>query len=330
MKKFLCAAATLAAIGFTSTAQAQTVNVCVFDLLGKSGDAFKMAEDWKLAAKSWGADINLLPRQDERVAEDDFKAGQCDGVFMTAMRGRTYNKFVGSIDSLGGIPNRAVAQKVIPAVLSPKLAGDMVKTIGGKKYEVAGITPLGAAYIFVRDKNINNIKKAAGKKFAVLSNDKTQEIMVEQVGAQAIKSEISNFAAKFNNGAVDIIGAPAYAYKPLEIEKGIKANGAMFNFPVLYITGNLIIRPEKFPEGFGQKSRAYHSQNLKTGFDLIAKLEGGIPAKYKLNLAAADKLEYEKMLYEGSQRMVKEGYYDARMVNLLKSARCSVSKTYGC
>ena len=41
---------------------------------------------------------------------------------------------------------------------------------------------------------------------------------------------------KFNSGQVDVIAAPAYAYKPLEISKGL-ANGALFNFPVVNITG---------------------------------------------------------------------------------------------
>ncbi len=59
-----------------------------------------MAQEWALAAKGWGAEINLIPRQDEAVADNDFKAGKCDGVFMTAMRARQYNKFAGSIDAL--------------------------------------------------------------------------------------------------------------------------------------------------------------------------------------------------------------------------------------
>jgi hypothetical protein len=35
----------------------------------------------------------------------------------------------------------------------------------------------------------------------------------------------------------------AYAYKPLEIYKGLGTNGAMFNFPVLQVTADLVIRP---------------------------------------------------------------------------------------
>lgn len=82
----------------------------------------------------------------------------------------------------------------------------MTTTLGGKKYEVAGIAPLGSAFIFVRDKSINSIEKAAGKKFAVLSYDNAQN-HVQRVGAQAVPSDITNFVAKFNNGQVDMVGA---------------------------------------------------------------------------------------------------------------------------
>ena len=325
MKKLALALGATTLIGFSvNTQAAQTV--CVFDLLGKAGESYKMMEEWALAAKTWGADINLVPRQDEAVADNDFKAGKCDAVAMTAMRARQYNKFAGSIDSLGGAPNNQVAQRAISYVLDSRNADKMVSNLGGKKYEVAGIAPLGAAFIFVRDKNINSVEKAAGKKFAVLSYDDAQKIMVQRVGAQAVNSDISNFAAKFNNGQVDMVGAPAYAYKPLELSKGLGTNGAMLNFPVLQVTADLVIRPEKFPAGFGQKSRDWHIKQLPKNFAMINRLEAQIPAKYKMDISAADKQKYQKLLRDGRMDLTKRGVYDASMMSVLKKARCSVDK----
>ncbi|OTG79596.1 putative solute-binding protein [Acinetobacter sp. ANC 4648] len=325
MKKMTLAIAATSIVGLSSTAQA-AVNICVFDLLGKSGESFQMAQEWALASKGWGADVNLLPKQDESVADNDFKAGKCDGVFMTAMRARQYNKFVGSIDSLGGAPSNAIAQKAITFALDGRNAAKMTTNLGGKKYEVAGVAPLGSAFIFVRDKGINSIEKAAGKKFAVLSYDDAQKIMVQRVGAQAVPSDVTNFVAKFNNGQVDMVGAPAYAYKPLEIYKGLGKNGAMFNFPVLQVTADLIIRPEKFPAGFGQKSRDYFVKNLPKSFSMINRLEAGIPANYKMNLTPDDKLKYQKLMRDGRLELTKMGIYDASMMSVLKKARCSVDK----
>ena len=70
-------------MGVASTAQAAKVDICVFDLFGKSGESYQMAQEWLWRQKA-GAEINLIPRQDEAVADNDFKAGKCDGVFMTA------------------------------------------------------------------------------------------------------------------------------------------------------------------------------------------------------------------------------------------------------
>lgn len=329
MKKIWVSAtlSAFAAIGFSAQAQAAKIDVCVFDLLGKSGESYQMAQEWALAAKGWGAEVNLIPRQDEAVADNDFKAGKCDGVFMTAMRARQYNKFAGSIDALGGAPSNAIAQRAISFALDKRNAAKMVTTLGGKKYEVAGISPLGSAFIFVRDKNINSIEKAAGKKFAVLGYDDAQKIMVQRVGAQAVISDVSNFVAKFNNGQVDMVGAPAYAYKPLEIYKGLGNNGAMFNFPVLQVTADFVIRPEQFPAGFGQKSRDWFVKNLPKAMSMINRLEGEIPAKYKMNLSAEDKTKYQKMLRDGRMDMTKRGIYDPAMMSVLKRARCSVEKT---
>ncbi|UIZ57606.1 DUF6091 family protein [Acinetobacter sp. SCLZS86] len=329
MKKIWVSAtlSAFAAIGFSAQAQAAKIDVCVFDLLGKSGESYQMAQEWALAAKGWGAEVNLIPRQDEAVADNDFKAGKCDGVFMTAMRARQYNKFAGSIDALGGAPSNAIAQRAISFALDKRNAAKMVTNLGGKKYEVAGISPLGSAFIFVRDKNINSIEKAAGKKFAVLGYDDAQKIMVQRVGAQAVISDVSNFVAKFNNGQVDMVGAPAYAYKPLEIYKGLGNHGAMFNFPVLQVTADFVIRPEQFPAGFGQKSRDWFVKNLPKAMSMINRLEGEIPAKYKMNLSAEDKTKYQKMLRDGRMDMTKRGIYDPAMMSVLKRARCSVEKT---
>ena len=315
MKKITLALMAASTVGFTTASQAK-VDVCVFDLLGKSGESYQMAQEWALAAKAWGGDINLVPRQDEAVADNDFKAGKCDAVFMTAMRARQYNKFVGSIDSLGGAPSNEIAKRAITFALDKRNAAKMVTNLSGKKYEVAGVAPLGSAFIFVRDKKIDSIEKAAGKKFAVLSYDSAQKIMVQRVGAQAVPSDISNFVAKFNNGQVDMVGAPAYAYKPLEIQKGLGSTGAMFNFPVLQITADLVIRPDKFPAGFGQKSRDFFVKNLPKSFSMINRLEASIPAKYKMNLTA-----------EGRMDLTKQGIYDPSMMSVLKKARCSVEKS---
>ena len=59
MKKITLALMAASTVGFTTASQAK-VDVCVFDLLGKSGESYQMSQEWALAAKAWGGDINLV------------------------------------------------------------------------------------------------------------------------------------------------------------------------------------------------------------------------------------------------------------------------------
>ncbi|RSC22552.1 RND transporter [Acinetobacter sp. FDAARGOS_515] len=312
--------------GWMTTAHAQ-INVCAFDLLGKAGDSYKMLEEWALAAKAWNADINLIPRQDEAQAEKDFREGKCDAVYITSMRARPYNKFAGSVDALGAVPNNSIAQKAISFVLDKRNNHRLTTTIDGDKYEVAGIVQIGQAYLFVRDRNINNLERVKGKKIAILHYDEAQKIMSQRVGAVPVASDISNFVARFNSGQVDIVPAPAYAYKPLEIQKGLGNNGAMINFPVANITADLIIRQNKFPTNFGQQSRHWFLNQLPKNFAMVRRLEAGIPEKYKINLSNEEKVKYQKLLRDGRIDLAKQGIYDPNMMTVLKRARCTVERT---
>ena len=317
---------TLALCAFSNMVQAKQ-QVCVFDLLGKAGESYKFLEEWALASKKWGAQVQLISFQDEDLADKAFQNDKCDAVYMTSMRARTYNKFAGSIDALGGVPSNKIAQKAVEYVLDPRNTKRMTTTLQGENYEVAGIGLIGSAYIFVKDRNLNTIEKAQGKKFAILHYDRAQRVMVERVGAVPVMSDISNFIKKFNTGEVDVVAAPAYAYKPLEIEKGLGSKGAMLNFPVVNVTADLIVRPERFPAQFGEQSRQWFLQKIPQSFAMVQRLEAAIPSKIKMQLSKEDKEKYQRMLREGRIDLTKQGVYDPGMMRVLKKARCTVERT---
>ncbi|HCT40122.1 MAG TPA: hypothetical protein DF427_02855 [Moraxellaceae bacterium] len=311
-------AAALVALFSVTPVVAASQKICVYDPVGTQGEAFNMMKDFKLTAAKWGADLELKAYTDERVAAEDFKAGQCDGAIMTGLRGRQFNQFTGSIDSVGSLPTYKHMRTVVELLASPKSANLMING----PYEVAGIVPLGAAYVFVNDRAINSIEKAAGKKIAVLEWDKSQARMVQQLGAQPVASDITNFAGKFNNGQVDIIAAPAVAYKPLELYKGLGTKGAVYRFPLVQITANLVIRHDKFPAGFGQKCREYIATQLDRAFDMIRKSEADIEQKFWLDISEPDKVNYTKLMREARLQLTREGVYDKRTMSLLKRVRC--------
>lgn len=320
MKSKIAMAIAATTIALATQAQAAKQTVCVWDIMGTGGDVYRNAQDYALKAKGWGADLLLKVYTDERVAAEDFKAGQCDAAMLSGIRGRQFNTFIGSIDSIGSVPSNKVAFELMNVLSSPKLAAKMVQG----NYEVAGVTPVGSVFLLVNDRSINTLAKAAGKKIAVLDYDKSQAKMVQRVGAQPVASEITNFAGKFNNGQVDIVVAPAIAFKPLELYKGLGTKGAVARFPIAQFTGDIIIRKDKFPEGYGQKSRDYVASQLPTAIKLIAKQEADIPAKYWMDIPAADQVGYVKLMREARLELTKEGIYNKDMMSLLKKVRCKV------
>lgn len=326
MKKEFLALTSLALLGLSTPTYAKQ-SVCVFDLLGKAGESYKMMEEWALAAKTWNTDIQLIAYQNEELADKDFKAGKCDAVYITTMRARQYNKFSGSIDALGGIPSNAIALKAITFVLDNRNLKRLKTTIDGEEIEIGGIGQIGPAYIFVNDRTINSVEKMKGKKFAVLSYDRAQIAMVERVGAIPVLSDVSNFIKKFNNGEVAMVGAPAYAFKPLEMEKGLGSKGALIHFPVLNVTADLVFRSQKFPASFGHHSRSWFLKQLPRQFNMVKRLEASIPAKYRMNLSSEEIEKYQKLLRNGRIELTKQGIYDPTMMSVLKRARCTVSRT---
>lgn len=301
----------------SSLVQAKQI-ICVFDLVGKSGDVYSLMKDYQLAAKHWGADIELRVGQNEAVIAEDFKAGKCDGISVTGMRGRQFNHFTGSLDAIGAIPDLKLAVKVMQGLASPTFAKSMLNG----KYEVVGVIPVGDAFLLVNDRSINTVAKAAGKKIAVLDYDEAQKIMVQQIGAQAVSADVTNFGSKFNNGQVDIIGAPAAVFKPLELHKGLGSKGAIVNYPILQVTGNIIIRADKFPQGYGQQSREWVKTQLPRAFGILGKMKADIPAKYWMDVPDVDKPGYQKMMREARIDLTKRNVYDKRMMKLLWQFRC--------
>lgn len=303
--------------GLASFTQAKQI-VCIFDPVGKSGDAFALAKDYALEAKKWGADIELRAYVDERIAAENLKVGHCDGAIISGLRGRQFNKYIGSLDAIGALTDMKTAILAYQILSKPHAAQTMING----PYEIAGLGTIGPAYLFVSDRNINTLAKAAGKKIGVFAYDEAQPRLVAQVGAQAVSVDVTTAGPKFNNHQIDIVPAPIVAYKPLELHKGLGEKGGIVKFPLTQISANFIIRKEKFPEGFGQKSREWVAGQLGRTFNIISKYEKEIPAKYWMNISAEEQVNYMKMMREARISLTKAGVYDPKMMSFLKKVRC--------
>ena len=305
---------TLLALATSSYGQ----TMCVYDPLGTQGDAYFFMKDYAVAAKQWGADITLKPFTDDGKANDAFKDGKCDGLSTIGTRARQFNSFTGSIDSAGGVPNEAVAKSIILLMANPKIASEMVSG----DTEVVGVNAVGAVYPMTVDRSINSMAKMAGKSFGALSFDRPQSLMSDKLGCNTVPVSISTVANKFNTGQIQIVALPAYAFKALDLAKGMGTKGAIAKYNAAYITTQIIVHPTKFPDGYGQKSRTWVAGQLGNQLKTVQRIEGSIDAHYWMDIPANDKLGYDKLFRQVRLDITKEGIYNKRMMSILKKVRC--------
>ncbi len=305
-------------ITITNTVQAEAKKMCVFDLLGANGPVYMQMKDYKSAALAWDVELELKPYSNERVAVEDFKSGLCVAVSLTGIRARQFNSFSGSLDAIGAIPSYEHLKTVIATISSKKAA----KLMLAEPYEVVGIFPGGAAYMFVNDRSIDTVGELAGKRIAILDSDPAQVEMVSFVGASPVGSSIANMYSKFNNGSVDVTYGPAVVYEAMELYKGLKANGGVIDFSLVQLTEQILIRKSEFPEGFGQKSREYALTQFDSVVQLIHKYESKIPKKLWVTIPKADKAGYLEVFRQSRIRLRDKGIYNAKTLKLMRMVRC--------
>lgn len=301
-----------------------SVRVCIFDPIGVNGPVANLAKDLALEARKWGLLMQVKIHLHEQVAAEEFKAGQCEAVGITTLRARQFNRMVGSIDAPGNLRSYGELKTLLRLIAQP--AFEPMAIVG--RYQTVGVLPIGALYVMTRDRSINSIEKAAGKRVGVLDWDASQAKMVSAIGAQPVPSDITSYGGKFNNGQVDIIAAPALAYQPLELHKGIGSKGGVIRFPLLHATGSILIRRDlllaKIPDLDARLrlAREFGLNFLDSFIERLRAAEKTIPDPVWVELSPAERERYARMVRQARIRMTQEGVYDTSTMNLLKRVRC--------
>lgn len=306
--------------------------ICVWDILGKSGDVYNLLQDQSLHMAKLGMPIELRAYTDERIAVEDYRAGQCVGLVATGFRVRGFNTLTGSIDSMGSAlvvrggkvdmtGSYEVVRRTVAALSSPQAA----KLVREGAHEVGGMLPVGAAYPMLRDRSTTHVDKLAGKRIGVFDQDRPQGLLIQQLGAQAVPVDIANVGSKFNNGMVDVIHLPAITYKPFELDKGMGTQGAVVRVPAMFPTVQLVFYAERLPQGFGEASRQFWFSQFDRQLQLIARFEAAIPARVWLDPPNDVLPIYAEALRQGRITGAQQGLYAKRTLNLLKKVRCSVA-----
>lgn len=300
------------------------LRACVFDPTGKNGPIANTAKDLMLDAMRWGLIVEPHIYMDEKVALEDFKAGQCEIVGISTMRARQLSRSLGSIDAPGNLRNYEEMKTLIRVLAHP----DFAPFSYYGRYQIIGVVPMGSVFVMLRDRSLASIEKIAGKKVAVLDWDPAQAKMISALGAQPVPSDLTSFGGKFNNGQVDVIAAPAMAYEPLELYRGIGSKGGIVRFPIMEATGTILMRRDlvlpKIPD-LDERMLQLRDYGLRFIGEFIKSLqraEARIPKEVWLDLTPEEEKRYGRMLREARLGMTRDGVYDTNMMQLLRRVRC--------
>ena len=235
---------------------------------------------------------------------------------------------MGSVDSPGSIPNYQSMQVVLKTLLDPKLESYAIT----KPYQVLSLFPIGAQYLFVRDRSIDSIDKLKGKTVAVLDWDKSVSTIVTEMGAKPVAAPLGTFAQPFNKGDADAIIAPAIAFWAFGMDKG-SVKGGVFRIPVSQLSAALIINRDllaKKTNDLDDRVAAFHAmsaqfldQMLNQFFTSIQHQDKDIPEKLWIDLDAPGQQAFNKFLTDTRFKMTAAGDFDPKMMKVLKKVRCS-------
>lgn len=305
----------------TSAFALQKKTFCVYDPVGKSGPAMSFFTDLKAKAIAWGLDLDMHPYTDEKVASNEFKAGNCDMVFLTAILALPYVPFGGTLGVTGGIINEKQLNVVIKSLTNPKVGQNLING----NYEMAGVLPVGSVYMFVNDQQIDTIPEFSGKRMSVLNASPQAYLMSELVGATPVGTSLATFSGQFNNGSIELLPMVALAYNTFELYQGLGEKGGIWDEMISYGMMEILTHRDRFEDGFGQKMREYMLSRVAEINRLVKTAEDEIPAKYWMKTSPESVKELNELKRKIRFTLKDKNVLNGTALTMLWKIRCSVN-----
>src|SRR5690606_6185749 len=86
-----------------------------------------------------------------------------------------------------------------------------------------------------------------------------------------------------------------------------------------------ILNKAKFPDGYGEKSRAYWLTQFDRSMQLVKQSDASIPPGTWIELSPENAYKYTLMLRESRIDIAQRGLYDKRGLKVIKKVRCAVN-----
>ncbi|MDX1804831.1 MAG: putative solute-binding protein [Alcanivorax sp.] len=296
-------------------------HICLWDMSGRSGPIYSGATNLRLDLLKYKIDISLEAYTNEGVMVDALKNGHCDAALMSGFRARHFNRFTGTMDAIGALPSLEHMKVLLKTLALPQLQKYMISG----KYQTLAVTPAGAAYLFVNDRSINTLSRAAGKKVAVLDFDPGQAKLVTRIGATPVATTLATAPNQFNNGSVDVLPAPLIAYQVLELYKGMSPDGGIVNYPLVQLTAQLIGHTDRFPPALATVFREVAADSFTAISQALHKEADRVPEHWWIDVPVDQKQQYDSLMRDARLKLGESGYYDPTMLNIMHRIRCKLT-----
>ncbi|MBC7699723.1 MAG: hypothetical protein H7225_04820 [Massilia sp.] len=100
------------------------------------------------------------------------------------------------------------------------------------------------------------------------------------------------------------------ASKPLEIYRGVGTKGGVSGFPLAFSTLQLVLYRNRFPAGFGEKSRQYWSSQFDQAVAAVRKAEADVPASQVVDYSTEVALAFVVSQRDLRVELASKGFYD--------------------
>ncbi|MEN9465818.1 MAG: hypothetical protein RL217_1999 [Pseudomonadota bacterium] len=295
---------------------------CVWDMLGKAGPVYATVEDQRFRSLHYGLELTLVPYTDEAKLLADLKNGRCDAGLISGARTLEFNRFTGSLEALGGLPNLLELQTMVQLLANPRMAKKMEEG----DYVVMGVASLGENYLYTQSAAVLSLAQLKGKSLGVPLYDKSLEALAQSSEAKLDQRELLAVVDRFATGELDALLAPIVGFY-IGASGKVRAQAGIVNLPLSQSTIQLVGRKARFPTGLAQILREDFLFKFESYAQRVATERANIPRSTWFNVDAAQQEALTNSLAQLRGALEKQGVYDAHMLALMQKVRCRVDNS---
>ncbi|MAD45921.1 MAG: hypothetical protein CMH98_13025 [Oceanospirillaceae bacterium] len=293
---------------------------CVWDMLGRSGPVFSTVEDQALRSLHYGLELQPVAYQDEERLVADLRSGACDAALMSGSQALAFNRFAGTLEAPGSVPDKDHLYTLIQVIASP----EMTEHLQGGGYIVLGVASLGEHYAISNQKTLRGYSTFAGQSLAVPASDPSLRQLARALQAQPEPQSQMAAVQSFSSQQTPLLMAPLVAF--YAAGAGQAGNETrILNYPLSQSTIQMIGREARFPPELAQIIREDFLLKFPHYVRRVEQERSNIAAGLWLDVSEREIAVLENRMQASRQALRGQGVYDPLMLRLAHKVRCRMN-----